>query len=67
MDVPPDLRITISDIRRAGFCVKGARGWLEGYGFDFRDFLKNGAPAADILATGDGQAEQVVAMKLRHG
>lgn len=66
MDAPADLRITITDIRKAGFCAKGARRWLEGYGFDFRDFLKNGAPVADILATGDGQAQQVVEIKLRN-
>lgn len=55
-----DLIITISDVRRAGHCVSGARLWFEKNGIDFRDFLKHGIPAADILATGDGQGRQVV-------
>lgn len=64
MDVPADLRITITDCRRVGFCASGIKRWFEGYGLDFRDFLKNGIDAEAFLATGDGQAEQVVRRKM---
>lgn len=65
MDVPADLRITMTDCRRCGFCAIGVRRWFEGYGFDFRAFLANGIDAVTFLATGDGQAHQVVRRKLR--
>lgn len=52
--------ITITDVRRAGHCVSGARAWFERHGLDFRAFLRDGIPAADMLATGDGQGIQVV-------
>lgn len=59
-----DLLITINDVRKAGFCPSGARHWFEAYGFDFRDFVKNGLPAKTLLATGDAQAQAVVDRKL---
>jgi hypothetical protein len=65
MDVPPDLRITITDCRRVGFCASGIKRWFEAQGFDFRNFLKNGIDADTFLATGDGQANQVVRAKLK--
>jgi hypothetical protein len=64
MDIPPDLIITMNDIRRAGHCPSGTRRWFDEradtLGIDFRTFLKNGIPATDLAATGDGLAIQVV-------
>lgn len=61
--------ITIDDIRRAGYCVSGARQWFKTHRLDFRAFLKDGASADILLATGDGLAERVVthAQEARHG
>lgn len=56
-------RITITDIRRCGHCPSGIRRWFESYDLDFRDFLKNGISEEDLLATGDGLAQQVVDRK----
>ena len=56
--------ITITDIRQAGHCVAGARGWFHSYGLDFRDFLKHGIDAETFLATGDALAQQVVDRKI---
>lgn len=56
-------RVTIDDIRAAGHCVSGAREWLTSHGFVWRDFLKHGATEADLLATGDGLAAQVIERK----
>jgi hypothetical protein len=69
VDVPADLRITITDVRRAGYCASGARRWFEANGFDFRAFLKDGIPAPDLLATGDALAQRAVAAGLErsHG
>jgi hypothetical protein len=55
-----DLTITITDVRRAGYCASGARKWFEAHGFDFRQVIKNGVSAEALLATGDGLAERVV-------
>lgn len=53
-------RVTITDIREAGFCAGGARRWFESYDLDFRDFVKNGISAEALLATNDSYADRVV-------
>lgn len=53
----------MSDIRRAGHCVSGAIAWLTVHGFDWRKFVADGASEADLLATGDAMAEQVIRRK----
>lgn len=67
VDAPPDLRITISDVRRAGYCPSGARRWFEANGFDFRAFVKGGVSAADLTATGDALAARVVTKRMERG
>jgi len=52
--------IRIDDMRRAGHCVRGVRGWFATHGLDFRDFLENGIEADQLVATGDALAERVV-------
>lgn len=59
-------RITISDVRRAGHCVTGARDWFERHELDFRDFIRNGIAEEDFLASGDGLAASVVEHKKKH-
>lgn len=54
-------RITITDIRRTGHCVRGIKRWFDGHGLDFKAFLANGIDAEVLLATGDALALQVVA------
>jgi hypothetical protein len=61
--IDPD-RITIQDIRDAGYCASGARRWFSEQGLDFRDFMQNGILIADFLATNDGMAALVVTRKL---
>lgn len=53
-------RITIEDIRAAGHCVLGARDWFRQHGLSFAEFLRDGADAEVLLATGDALAERVV-------
>lgn len=61
-----DFILTIEDCRRAGHCPQGVRRWFEDMGFDFRDFLKNGKSAKDLLDTGDGLAYQVISRAWEH-
>lgn len=56
-------RITIDDVVAAGHCVRGAKAWFEQHGFNFRQFLNEGATEAELLATGDALAEQVIERK----
>ena len=51
------------DVWDAGYCPSGTRRWFEAYGFDFRDFLKNGIDETVFLATNDACAIRVVEMK----
>lgn len=69
MDIPPDLIITMNDIRRAGHCPGGTRRWFDEradvLGMDFRAFLRTGISAPALAATGDGLAIQVIERTLR--
>jgi hypothetical protein len=56
----PDPVITITDIRAAGHCARGARRWFEEHGIDFRRVVREGIPASELLATGDAIGIQVV-------
>jgi hypothetical protein len=62
VDIPPDLVITVTDARRAGYCARGLKSWFEGHGLDFAAFLKSGIKAADLPE--DAFAENVIARKL---
>lgn len=42
-------RVTITDVRRAGHCVAGARLWFEGHGIDFRRFIAEGMTVDEVL------------------
>lgn len=63
MDIPPNLIITIDDIRRV-HCARGIKRWFGDQGLDFRGFLKNGIPAIDLAATGDGLALRVIRLTI---
>jgi len=62
-------RITINDVRQAGYCVSGARRWFEQYGFDFKAFIRDGCTEEEFLARceGDACALRVVAVKRENG
>lgn len=56
-------RVTISDVRAAGYCVRGAREWFARHGLDFRAFLKDGIAEQELLASGDAIAAEVIKHK----
>ena len=57
------MRITMTDVRNAGHCAKGARSWFREHGLDFRAFLREGIDADTFVAKGDALAARVVEMK----
>ncbi|MEN1942649.1 hypothetical protein WCE55_02155 [Luteimonas sp. MJ293] len=51
---------TIPSRRGNGFCNRGARPWFERHGLDWRAFVRDGIPAAQMEATGCGLAVALV-------
>lgn len=60
MEVPPDLIITMNDVRRAGHCARGVKSFFAEHGLDFRSFLQDGIAATTLAETGDARANQVI-------
>jgi len=56
-----DILVTHSDMRRLGYCNRGARDWFARHRLDWGQFIDHGLPAPLLLATGDSMAEDVVA------
>lgn len=55
-----DPIVTIDDIRKTGHCVAGIARWFAANGLDFKKCVREGIPASELLATGDGLAVTVV-------
>jgi hypothetical protein len=54
------VRVTIEDVRRAGYCGSGTRVWFKQHSFDLMKFLREGIPAEQFEATGDQFALNLV-------
>jgi len=50
------ILLKISHIRKAGYCVRGARAWALRHNIDFSYFLQNGMPVEVFEAIGDSFA-----------
>ena len=61
------VTIVMNDVRLAGYCGPGLSTWLPAHGFDLRDFVRNGLPARDMIATGDAHGIRVVVGRLKRG
>ncbi len=59
------LIITVTDIRKQGYCVAGIRTWFSSHKLDFRSFLQHGVESDKLLATNDELARKVVEAKLK--
>lgn len=57
--------ITITDIRKQGYCVSGIKTWFAAHHLNFRSFLQHGVESDTLLATGDELARKVVEAKLK--
>lgn len=61
-DISED-RVTIYDVNRAGYCVKGIRDWCRQQGIPFRDFVKNGIPISEVEKMDDAIVQDVLRVK----
>lgn len=59
------MRLTITDVRAAGHCVRGARTWFAEHGLDFRDFLAHGIDSTALAHLDDAIINQVISRKLQ--
>lgn len=62
------VRITMTDIRRSGFCAPGLLDWLAEFEFDLAELTSEGLSAARVAATGNafGVRGAVTAMNRVH-
>ena len=54
--------VRVEHIRKAKFCMAGARDIAKHYGLPWEEFLKNGLPAETLEALGDEFANQICAI-----
>ncbi len=54
------LRVTVQDLRRARYCLAGARPWFRRHGFDWQDFLTHGIAAERLMAADATLARPVI-------
>jgi len=55
--------VTIADVRKAGYCVRGSREAARLRGIDFKDFLKNGIPVKKIEHMNDAMVQHILRVK----
>lgn len=57
-------KLTISDVRKAGFCVRGLKAWYDLQGFDlpFKSFLRDGVDLAVARKLTDPHIQRAVEM-----
>ncbi len=60
-----DPIITMDDVRQAGICVLGQRGWFRSRGLDFRKFIAEGLPASVMLGDPPDAMVQRVIERMR--
>ena len=56
------VTIEMRHVRAAGMCSRGARRFFNQHNLDWTTFLSEGLPAEVIEATGDPNAQKVVAI-----
>lgn len=59
--------ISIQDVRRAGYCISGAREWCNLREISFRDLVRRGVPASDVENLGDPIVEHILKVKRSEG
>ncbi len=54
------VRVTIGDVRAAGFCLSGVRRHCAVLGLDFRRLVREGIPAAEVEGVDDELVRRAV-------
>lgn len=59
-----DAIVRVQHVRRAGYCARGVRRWLEQHGRTLADLCDGRVTAAWLLGTGDAMAARVADIAL---
>lgn len=60
IDTMKTIKITLQDAREVGGCKEGWKDFVESHGYNFKDVVKNGLTARQLLDTKDIRAEELV-------
>lgn len=58
--IDPKVQCYVRHIRAASLCTGGAREWFKLHNWSWPDFLANGRPSGDFIATADPLALRMV-------
>ena len=56
------MRVTVDDVRKAGYCTKGLRLWMNRANIDITDFVTNGIDAEKLADVNDSRLDRVLAI-----
>lgn len=56
-------RVTITDVRRAGFCVLGLREWCDTHDVNLRKLVTEGIPESEYQHIDDANLELILRIK----
>lgn len=65
IDTDPGIQCYVRHIRAAKICLGGAREWFAMRGWSYAEFLEQGRPSGDFLATGDPFAMRMLAAAMK--
>lgn len=54
------VRVTITHVRRAGWCVSGVRAYCRTSGIDFRQLCRGGIPVEDVEHLDDAFVQRAI-------
>lgn len=63
--IDPDVQCHVRHVRQAKLCTSGARAWFKLHEWNWPEFLLNGRPSGDFVATGDPLALRMVEAAVR--
>lgn len=58
------VKITVTDVKKAGICMREARAWCARNNISLSELLSGGVDAQQFWDTGDGYAQLIVRRKL---
>lgn len=56
-----EIRLTVADVRSAGFCSPAFKAWCQTNNVDMRDAVKNGIPLSSVTEGTDAGLDRVIA------
>ncbi len=61
------IKVTVADIRQAGFCVSGIKQFCQQHNIDFRELIKDGIDITELEHIDDIMVKQVIEQAIERG